>query len=136
MTELELEVARLREWKAAVLGKIKRIPEYTTGEWGAPNDGSKEGWGFCFELIGWQTREVEKLRANLDRCFGSGPSAYMEMTQKLVEADAEIKKLRTFVQGVREFDPRSDIYANELHGDACEVLGLCRCCGQEVCDDA
>ena len=49
---------------------------------------------------------------------------------------AEIKKLREFVQEVREFDPRTDHYATELHGDACEVLGLCRCCAQEVCDDA
>ena len=46
----------------------------------------------------------------------------------------EIERLRAFIQGVREFDPRTDYYANELHGGACEALGLCRCCGQEVCD--
>jgi rubrerythrin len=53
------EVERLSEWKDAVLGIVKRIPEYETGEWG----GDKEGWGFVFELVKWQTAELKKLQA-------------------------------------------------------------------------
>jgi hypothetical protein len=49
---------------------------------------------------------------------------------------AEIDKLRAFIKGVKEFDPRSDIYASDLQDECNDVLGLCRCCGQEVCDDA
>jgi hypothetical protein len=59
--ELDDGVAIRQEWKDSVLGMIKRIPEYETGEWG----GDKEGWGFCFELIKWQTAEVAKLRKGL-----------------------------------------------------------------------
>lgn len=60
--KLEGEVGRLQEWKSAVLGMVKRIPEYETGSWG----GDKEGWGFVFELVKWQTSEVKRLRASLD----------------------------------------------------------------------
>ena len=54
-------VAALREWKGGVLGAVKTIPEYTSGKWA----GDKEGWGFVFELIRWQIREVAALRARV-----------------------------------------------------------------------
>ncbi len=61
--EAKRRIIELAKWKEAVLNQVKRIPEYETGEWG----GDKEGWGFVFELIGWQTREVAKLREALGR---------------------------------------------------------------------
>lgn len=63
LTRLRGEVERLTEWKSSVLGAIKQIPEFTTGEWG----GDKEGWGFCFELIRWITRSHTTLTADLGR---------------------------------------------------------------------
>lgn len=66
LRELRTKVARLQEWKETVLDRIKAIPEYETGKW----SGDKEGWGFCFELIKWQTKEVAALRAKVVR-FGN-----------------------------------------------------------------
>ena len=133
-------------------------------------------------------KENEKLRANLDRCFGGSPTVYMELGQKIVDleeeqnallyaiqeleafkepfvtigmdspqqaanvireyatiaktqreraekAEAENKKLRDFIEVVKEFDPRSDTYANGLRGDCNEILGLCRCCGEKECEE-
>ena len=47
----------------------------------------------------------------------------------------ENKRFREFIEGVRTFDPRCDYYATELHGDAAEALGLCRCCGEKECSE-
>lgn len=46
MADKNREIERLREWKDAVLGRLKDLPDWNHA-WG----GDKEGWGFCFELL-------------------------------------------------------------------------------------
>ena len=48
---------------------------------------------------------------------------------------AENKKFREFIKGVKEFDPRSDIYDTGLMHECNDVLGLCRCCGEKECEE-
>lgn len=61
----------------------------------------------------------------------------LQLNRRVEELDAENKRLRGFIEHtVLNYDPRSDIYATELHGEAQEALGRCRCCGQEECDEA
>lgn len=71
LREQEVEACRrldaLEEWKRSVLNAVKQIPEYEIGVWGS---GDKEGWGYVFEVIRWQTRRVSRLRELLEKTEG------------------------------------------------------------------
>lgn len=60
--QLERDVARLTEWKNAILGRCQAEPLFTAGQWG----GDKTGWGYVFEFIGWHFREVTRLTAVIE----------------------------------------------------------------------
>ena len=60
----------------------------------------------------------------------------MRVLEQESEAQAaEIEKFRDFIKGVKEFDPRTDHYATGLMDECNDVLGLCRCCGEKVCEE-
>jgi hypothetical protein len=90
--------------------------------------------------------DLEKLKANAlevtnmkTRCIGvwhGCPHCYYEVeSTEVLEMIGEIERLREFASLVRQYDPRTDIYANELHGEACKALGLCPCCGEKECEE-
>ena len=82
----EQGAAALREWKTAVLSAVRHIPEYA-GPWA----GDKEGWGFAFEVIRWQTRHVEVLKQE---------AATLRAERDALRAALEqIAKAPTFLQG-------------------------------------
>lgn len=58
---LRAEVARLTEWKEAILGALEARQEFREGEWA----GDKRGWGYVFEFINWLFRDRDALRAEV-----------------------------------------------------------------------
>ena len=126
--ELQAEMARLK----------RLLPHLVDVVWGEAHEDES------VPSSEWAWRMIDRAEATLsgievttrDDVLIQIQGERARWAERLTESQAEAKRLRTFIQGVREFDPRTDVYATELADSCNDVLGFCRCCGQEVCDDA
>jgi hypothetical protein len=90
---------RLTDWKHGVLCAARMIPEFETGTWA----GEKDGWGFVFELIRWQTKEVAQLREQLEAA-GKELSALRQLNIDHCADEDRIKALALPILGEKKVD--------------------------------
>lgn len=73
--DANLKILSLEEWKNAVSGAIKAIPEFSSGLW----TGDKEGWGFHFEMVTFVCRERARLISRLSTTCTNLDAALLEL---------------------------------------------------------
>ena len=93
---LRAKVARLTEWKEAILGALEARQEFREGEWA----GDKRGWGYVFEFINWLFRDRDALRAELaeaKRVADQAANNFDMMVEKWGDSERQLNALRTKV---------------------------------------